>query len=452
MDQHRRMTGSPVRRLTLSLALPSVVSLMITTFYGMADAWFVSRLGAQAVGAVGVSYAITEAVNAVGFLFGTGGGTRIGLLLGARRTEEAARVGSTACLFTALIGLAAALAGIAGAAPLMRLLGSSETILPYAVRYGRFMLLGFPVMALSIVLASILRCEGKNRLSMLGIGTGGLLNLALDPLFIFALGLGVTGAALATFLSQCASLLLLAFFFVSGRTETRLSLRRASASPAMLARIAASGAPSLCRHGVGMLYTVAQNTAAGLFGGDALIAAVSVVAKISAVVLALLKGVSQGGQSVYSYNHGAGRDDRVREAWRFCALLDTLLIAAIAAASRFAAPAVLSLFSGIGADVLPTASRGLCLVLLGLVFMPFGFSFNVLLQAVGKPRQSAFLASLPQGLFYVPAVFLLPRALGADGVFLAPLAAYFLTDLVTLPFALPWLRPRGTRSAPPSRA
>ena len=443
MDQHTRMTETPVRRLTLSLALPSVVSLMITTLYNMADTWFVSRLGTQAVAAVGVSYAIMEAISSVGYLFGTGGGTRIGMLLGAKKAKEASRVGSTACFYTLAIGVLSAVFGLSFLSPLMRFLGSSETILPYALRYGRFILLGFPVMSLSVVLATFLRCEGKNRLSMIGIGFGGILNLALDPLFIFALGLGVTGAALATFLSQCVSFSLLSWFFFSGKTETKLSPSSVSLSPRLLRSIAVMGTPSLCRHGIGALYSVAANTAAGMFGGDALIAAFSVVSKIVAVVLALLKGLSQGAQSIYSYCHGAGRDDRVREAWRFSLLLNMAVILALALLGYFLAPAVLSLFSGIDGDAVRFGVLGLRLHLLGLIFMPFGFSVNILFQAVGMPWRSTLLAALPQGLFYIPTVFLLPRFLGPAGLFLAPLTAYFLTDLVTLPFILPYFRGRG---------
>ena len=443
MNQHTRMTETPIRKLTLSLALPSVVSLMITTLYNMADTWFVSRLGTQAVAAVGVSFAIMEAINSVGYLFGTGGGTRIGMLLGAQKTKEASRVGSTACFFALSVSILFSVFGLLFLSPLMRLLGSSDTILPYARRYGCFMLLGFPIMALSVVLATFLRSEGKNRYSMIGIGTGGVLNLFLDPLFIFVFQMGIIGAALATFVSQCVSLVLLCSFFFFGKSEIKLTPAAVSLSPRLLKTITVAGTPSLCRHGIGSLYSIAQNTAAGLFGGDALIAALSVVSKVSAVVLALLKGLSQGAQSVYSYCHGAGRDDRVRASWRFSLLLNQALILIISVLGYFFAPALLSLFSGIDPEAVGLGITGLRLNLVGLVFMPFGFSVNILFQAVGLPWRSTFLALLPQGIFYIPAVFLLPQVFGPSGIFLAPLAAYLLTDLVTMPFILLYFRQKG---------
>ena len=159
--------------------------------------------------------------------------------------------------------------------------------------------------------------------------------------------------------------------------------------------------------------------------------------------MALLKGLSQGAQSVYSYCHGAGRDDRVREAWRFSLLLSMAVILTFTLLGYFLAPAVLSLFSGIDGEAMRFGILGLRLHLFGLIFMPFGFSVNILFQAVGMPWRSTLLAALPQGLFYIPTVFLLPRFLGPAGLFLAPLVAYFLTDLVTLPFLLPYFREKG---------
>ena len=428
------MTKEPVRKLTLRLAIPSIISMMITTVYNMVDTWFVARLGTQATAAVGISFAIMEMINSLGFLFGTGGGTRIGLLLGAKDQKGASVVGTTSCSFTVILSFLLAASGLIFLTPLMRFLGSSDTILPYAEAYGRFILLGFPVMCLSIVLSTFLRSEGKNRLAMIGMGCGGVLNMVLDPLFIFALDMGITGAALATFLSQVISLCVLLFYFLSGRTQTRLALSSVRFEGKLLISILRAGLPSLCRHGAGTVAAACLNISAGIFGGDSLIAALSIVSKAAAFILALVKGLVQGAQSIYSYNKGAGRDDRIREAFSFTLQINMMMVCVIAIINYFIAPAIMRLFSAMDAETISLGAAALRYHVAGLIFMPFGFSMNILLQAVGESGKATFLASLPQAICYVPLVFLLPYLWGVAGLMLTPLMSYLLTDLITIPF------------------
>lgn len=432
--QYERMTKTPVARLVMRLAIPSVVSMMVSTLYNMVDTWFVARLGTLAVGACGVAFSIMEFISSMGYLFGMGGGTVIGMLLGARRPKEAGVVGSTAFFSALAIGALAAGLGLAFIEPLMLLLGSSRTLLPYAVAYSRFILAGVPVMCASLVLSTILRCEGKNQLSMIGIGCGAVLNMLLDPVFIFALGLGIAGAALATLVSQTVGLAVLLVFFLTGRSETKLSVRSVSLSPAVHREILVTGLPSLCRHGVTTLANIALNVAAGRYGGDMLIAALSIVTKVTALIQSVLKGIFQGAQSIFSYNKGAGRYDRVRAAYFFTLTFNTILITAAAFAMlRLAAP-IIRLYSVTDPDVFALGVRALIVQTFALILMPWNFSGNTMLQSVGEPMKSTLLAALPQGLCYIPALFLLPRFLGADGVILAPLAGQAVSAVVTLPF------------------
>ena len=434
MTPYERMTTEPIKQLTLTLALPSIVSMLVSTVYNMVDTWFVSRLGTQATAAVGISFAIMELINALGFLFGTGSGTRVGLLLGAKDREGASVTASTACFCALVLSAVIAGLGLIFLSPLMRILGSTPTIRPWAETYGRYMLLGFPVMCLSLVLSSILRSEGKNRQAMVGVGSGGVLNMLLDPLFIFTFHGGIAGAALATFLSQAVSLGILLFFFLTGRTETRLAFSAIRPSKRLLGTILRTGFPSLCRHGAGTLSAACLNIAAGLYGGDALIAAFSIVSKIVSFILALIKGFTQGAQSIYSYNKGAGRNDRIREAYLFTLRGNVIGAGLIAVLMYFAAPGILRLFSTTDPETVALGVTALRLHAAGLIFMPYGFAMSILLQAVGESGKSTLLACLPQGLCYVPLVFLLPRLFGVTGLMLTPLCAYLLTDLLTVPY------------------
>ncbi len=204
--------------------------------------------------------------------------------------------------------------------------------------------------------------------------------------------------ALATFLSQLVSLAVLLFFFLSGRTETKLRLSSIRVSVPLLCSVVRTGLPSLCRHGAGTLSSACLNIAAGMYGGDALIAAFSIVSKVTAFILALIKGLFQGAQSVYSYNKGAGRDDRIREAYAFTLRVNTLMVLLIFVLIWFLAPFIVGLFSAMDRETFLFGVEALRFHVAGLLFMPYGFSMNILLQAVGESDKSTFLASLPQGI------------------------------------------------------
>lgn len=433
-SQYDVMTNTPIPRLTMSLAIPSVISMMVTTLYNMVDTWFVAQLGTLAVGACGIAFSIMEYISSIGYLFGMGSGTVIGMLLGSRKPREASAFCSTAFFLTLALGFLSATLGLLFLEPLMRLLGSSENILPYAAAYSRFILLGVPVMSSSLVLSSILRCEGKNKLAMLGIGSGAVLNILLDPLLIFGLRLGISGAALATLISQCVGLMALLYFFLTGKTETRLSLRIVTFSPTVHRKILLTGMPSLCRHGVATVSSIALNIAAGMYGGDTLIAAFSIVNKVTALIQSVLKGIFQGAQSIFSYNKGAKRYDRVRSAYLFTLSFNTILITATAFAMLRLAASIVRLYNVTDPDVFSLCVKVLIVHTFALILMPWNFSGNTMLQSVGEPVKSAILASLPQGVYYIPALFLLPLLIGRGGVIYAPVVGQALCALTTIPF------------------
>ena len=216
--QYIKMTERPIGPLIGSLAVPTIVSMMVTAIYNMADTFFVSKLGTSASGAVGIVFSLMAIIQAVGFTVGMGSGTWNSRLLGQKKTEEASSVASSGLSLAVIIGLALSIVGLSNLDGLMRILGASSTILPYARDYARFILLAAPIMSASFVLNNILRAEGKAKFAMIGIGTGGMLNIALDPLFIFAFELGIAGAAIATAVSQCVSFLILLTVFLRGKT------------------------------------------------------------------------------------------------------------------------------------------------------------------------------------------------------------------------------------------
>lgn len=212
----------------------------------------------------------------------------------------------------------------------MRLLGSTETILPFARQYARWILIGAPLMTTSFVMNTNLRSEGKAFFAMLGIVTGGLLNVVLDPLFIFTFKMGIAGAAIATVLSQCVSFSILMSHFIFKRTVLRISPRYVSRSPAFYGLIVRTGMPTLFRQGMASLASIALNTSAAVYG-DAALAAMAIVMRVSMFIGSILIGFGQGFQPVAGYNFGAKRYDRVIEAYKFCVRTGLIVLTCLAA-------------------------------------------------------------------------------------------------------------------------
>jgi putative MATE family efflux protein len=278
-QQFQKMTQTPVGKLITTLSVPTIISMLVTAIYNMADTFFVSKLGTSASGAVGIVFSVMAIIQAIGFTFGMGSGSWISRLLGAKEEEKSKEVAATG--FYSAIFLCALMSAIGEwkLNDLMRLLGASETILPYAKDYARYILLAAPIMASSFVLNNILRSEGHAKFAMIGITTGGILNVILDPIFIFVFDLGISGAAIATALSQLTSFLILLSYFVMHKTTTRLGIHRISKNPMTYLQIVKNGLPSFSRQGLASIASILLNKQAMIYG-DAAVAAMAIVTKI----------------------------------------------------------------------------------------------------------------------------------------------------------------------------
>ena len=270
--QFEQMTTAPVPRLIARLAVPTIISMLVTSIYNMADTFFVGRLGTSATGAVGVVFSIMAIIQAVGFTLGMGGGSLISRLLGQQAQQAANEVSSTAFYSALALGLIMTLAGLGFLDPLVRALGATDTIAPYARDYAQYILLGAPVMTASFVMNNLLRAQGRASQAMVGLTLGGLLNIGLDPLLIFTFNMGIAGAAIATVASQCVSFLILLSFFLRGKSLVTLSFRSLSRRAGVYFSILKTGFPSLCRQGLASLASVALNVGAAPYG-DAAVAA-----------------------------------------------------------------------------------------------------------------------------------------------------------------------------------
>ena len=318
------MLQTPVAKLVLSLAAPTVASQLISIIYNTADTYFVSQISTSASAAVGVVFSLQSIIQAYGFGVAMGAGSLISLRLGEKKDRDANMYATSGFLAEFVGGLLMLVFGLLYLEPLIRALGATETMLPHACAYGRIILMGAPIMCGSCILNCILRAEGAAVASMIGLCSGGILNIALDPLLIFTFGMGTAGAAVATVISQCVSFLVLAVAFLRGRSIVHLRPKYISRSPRDYMQILAVGFPTIARQGMASLASALMNIQGAVYG-DAAVAALTISNKIYLLVRNVMIGIGQGFQPVAGYNYGAGNRKRTRQAFIFATKLGTVI-------------------------------------------------------------------------------------------------------------------------------
>jgi putative MATE family efflux protein len=429
------MTSAPVERLVVKQAAPAIVIMLVSAVYNMTDTYFVSSLGTSAIAAVGVSFSLMNIIQAVGFFFGHGSGNFISRALGAQNAGDAEKMAATGFFSVFIVGAAIAVSGTVFLSPLARMLGSTDTILPYALDYLRFILIGAPFMVSSLMLNNLLRYQGSAFFGMIGMVSGAVINIGLDPLFIFVFHLGVKGAALATMISQTASCVLLFVVSCAGGGNVRIFPRNFSPSPTKYKEILRGGSPSLLRQAVASLAAVLLNHAAGAYG-DAIIAAVSIVNRVVLVLGAAVLGFGQGFQPVCGFNYGAKRYDRVKKAFWFCLRLSTVLLVIMAAACFIFAPDIIAIFRKDDPQVISVGTLALRAQCFSLPLFGWIFLVNFMLQTMGKGVSASVLAFSRQGLFLIPLLFLVVPAIGVLGIQICTPIADFFTFILSLPIGI----------------
>lgn len=433
-----RMTKTPIPRLIGELAVPTIISMLVTSFYNMADTFFVGKINTSATAAVGIVFPLMAMIQAFGFFCGHGSGNYISRQLGAHNFEDASKMSATGFVTAFVLGLGILVVGFLFTDPLLRIMGSTETILPYARSYMRIILIGAPYMTASLVLNNQLRFQGSAFCSMIGITTGAVLNIGLDPLFIFVLDMGVAGAALATIISQFVSFcLLIAGTFRGG--NLRLNLRDFSPSLKYYQNIVKGGAPSLFRQGLGSFATVCLNLMAGPYG-DAAIAATSIVTRISQFAASVVIGFGQGFQPVCSFNYGAKLFKRVQEGFWFCVKFCTSVLLVAAVCGWIFSPNLIGIFLKTDPLVIEYGSQALRLQALTFPLVGWITIANMMLQTIGKTVKASLLAMSRQFLFFVPVILTLPGFLGILGVQFSQPIADFCSFLLAVPLSISVLR------------
>lgn len=412
-DNFQYLTSAPVPRVVLSLAGPSIVVMLTSSLYSLADTFFVGKIDTQATAAVGVSFAVLSVSQAVGFFFGHGSGNYISRQLGAHHVDAARRMASASFALSLATGVLLAALGLCLLTPLARALGSTPTILPYTEQYLAVILLGTPLNVGSMVLNNQMRFQGNMRMAMAGMVSGVALNVALDPVLILACGLGVSGAAWATVAGQTLSFVLL--LALSGRGQNlKIEWRQARPTKTLVREIASGGTPSLLRQGLGSVASLLLNLAAAGWG-DAAIAAMSIVGRITFFVNSFIIGLGQGYQPLCGFSYGAGIYSRVRSGYWFCVRTGTAFLLLCMVVGLLFSGEIIQVFRD-DPDVVRIGSEAFVLQLCTYPLSAFNMHSNMMMQTSNRMAQASLLAASRRGLFFVPLILLLPGLFGLRGV------------------------------------
>lgn len=435
-EHYNKMTQTPIPKLIIGLGIPTIISMLVTSIYNMADTYFVGGIGTSASGAVGVVFGLMAIIQAFGFMFGHGSGSIIARKLGEMKHQEASSVVSTGFVCSLAAGLIITVAGLCFLEPFMRLLGSTETILPYAMEYAKYILIAAPFMSAGCVLNNVLRYEGKAVFAMVGLTSGGILNMFLDWLLITRFDMGVGGAGIATAISQVISFLILLYMVLSGYTQSKLRIKYFDFS--LIFTIIPIGFPSLIRQGLGSISTLILNHYSGAYG-DAAVAAMSIVNRICFFVFAVGLGLGQGFQPVCAFNYGAKKYDRVKKSIVFTVASGFVVLGVIATVGIFLSSGLIGVFRD-DPQVIEIGTFALRAQLISEFLLPVCVTGNMLFQSVGISGKASFLSSLRNGLCFIPVIIILSNFMGLMGIQIAQAVADTITFIITLPMMLSFMK------------
>ena len=434
---YKKMTETPVAKLIISLGIPTTISMLITSIYNMADTYFVGMLGESAQAATGVMYTLQCIIQGIAFMLGHGGGTFISKYLAARDTDQATSYISSAFYAGGAVGVLIMVLGLCVLSPMVYVFGSTDTIAPHAMDYGLWVLLGCPFVIMSMILNNALRYEGRALYAMVGLTTGGILNIFGDWLLVVKLNMGVFGAGMATAVSQFIGFLILLFMF-SRMAQSKLRFKTVSRDWRVYLSICHVGFPSLIRQGLTSITTGVLNNLTRPFG-DAAIAAMSVVSKYSMFLMCVGLGMGQGFQPVAAFNYQAKKYKRVKQGLVFTMCFGLVFIGMISLVSIFGAEQIITLFQK-KQEVIDVGKDALRYAAIGMMFMPFSVPVNMLYQSIQKPTVSSVLSLIRSGAVTIPILLICVPLIGLTGVQIAQPTADIIAGLISLPFIIHFLR------------
>ena len=436
--QYDEMTGQPITKLLLKLSVPAILSMMITNIYNIVDTAFVGLLGTSESGATGVVFSFMSILQAVAFMCGQGSGSILARKLGKKEADEATETASTGFFLSFALGLLLSILTFIFIKPLLYILGSTDTIYPYAKIYITYIALAAPFFTSSLTLNNILRYEGKAKFGTVGMMIGAVLNIALDAIFMFGFSMGIGGAALATAISQLVSFCVLLYMFISGRTQTKISVKHIARASTVHFNILATGFPSCLRQALTSVASMLLNQCARVYG-DAAVSAFSCVSKISFFSMAIAIGIGQGFQPISSFNYGAGKTSRVKKAFFTAILAEEIVLFVLSIPMYIFAPVLITLMRNDPA-VIEIGVRVLRLTCIGTLFLPIGMMIEMGFQSIGSKFLAAICSSFRSGIVLIPTLLILAKYRGLAGVQEAQPLSYVIAFVICLFFCKVYLK------------
>ena len=429
-DKYTFLTQAPVHRVIGAMAIPTIISMLLTSMYNLVDTFFVGKINTQSTAAVGVVFSVMFFIQAFSFFFGNGSGNYISRQLGAQNTKDAEVMASTGLFYTLVFSLIVMLLGWFFLEPISILLGSTPTILPYTRQYLGISLLGTPFIMGTFCINNQMRFQGFTKYSVYGAISGSIINCLLDPVFIFGFSMGVSGAAVASVIGQiCGFVIMLIMSQKKG--VIHYTHRRISFEGRFVKEIIAGGTPSISRQGLASVSTIALNSVAGNYG-DAAIAAMSIVTRISMFIFSVIIGLGQGFQPMCGFCYGAKLYDRVKEGFWFSTKIGTLFLLFWSVVLIIFSGEVVSLFR----DDPEVIAIGIPALRYQMIIFPacsFMMMANMMMQTCRKTIRANILAASRQGLFFIPLIFVLPYFYGLFGVEICQAVSDIISLIVTVP-------------------
>ena len=426
------MLNEPISRVIPKMAIPTIVAFLINSIYSLADTYFVSSLGTNATAAVSVNSSLDQLIMMCGSMLAMGANSYIARLLGQGNDKKASQVLSTA-FFTAMgFGAVLMVLGNVFMVPMVRLLGATPTCEQYSIDYATYVLFAAPFMASNFVMNQCLRSEGSATLSMVGMGFGGVLNVILDPIFIFGLNMGVAGASLATAISKLVSFAILIFPYITKRSLLHLSIKNYRPSKDIIINVVSVGSSSMFRNGLNVLSAILLNNIAGGIS-DSVLAAVGVTNKIMMFPFSIILGFGNGFQPVAGFNWGAKRYDRVTESYRFSSKVALIGSVVMAVVIGLFADQLIVLFAGTDMEMRKIGAFCMITQCIALPAHAWVAIVNMLCVGLGNAKGALLLATARQGTCFIPILYPLAWILGAYGVG----SVQALADVISLALAIP---------------
>ena len=428
------LTKTPIPELIIKLSIPTIISMLVTALYNMADTYFVGKISTQATASVGLVFSVMAIIQAMGFFCGHGSGNFIARMLGAGKVKEANEMASTGFCMAMICGIIIAVTGNIFIEPLASAIGATKTSMADTKAYMSIILIGAPFMMCQFVINNQLRFQGRAVYAMVGLMCGAVFNVGLDPLLILVFDMGVRGAAIATITGQFMSFLVLLIISLRGQT-IKLNIKNVRFNGFYLKEITNGGAPSLFRQGLAAAATLLLNKYAGMYGDDAAIAGMSITTRVMMMLGSAVIGFGQGYQPVCSYNYGANLKKRVREGYFFCIKYGTIFLVFAGAICFIFAPDIIWAFRK-DKDVVAVGKVALRFQACVLPCMATTVITNMMLQSIGKGVKATITSSARSGIFFIPLILILPRLFGIRGVEVTQTIADILAMGTAIPFAV----------------